>query len=111
MNDVPAAHWVVAVQGIAAIATTEVEMGLSDDDVRSHVVGMFVQCGLSSREDMLAIAEEIRRAPQPLDESAEARERRSHIEDMLGVTPPEVQLAAQLRAREIVLELADRFPG
>lgn len=99
--------WTVAVQGIAAIAYTEVEMGLPDDEVRSHIVGMFQQLGLSTREDMLAIAEEIRRGPQPLDEPADERERRRPIEEMLGVTSPEAQLTAQLHARALVLELAE----
>lgn len=98
-----------AIEGIAAIAYTDVEMGKTDDEVRSHVVGMFQLMGLSTQDDMLAIAEAIRCLPQPLDESAEKRERRRPIEEMLGLPSPEAQLTAQLHARNLVLDLADRF--
>ena len=53
-----------AAEAIAAIAQTDAEMGETDEAVRQHVIDLVRVVGLSSREDMLAIADEIKPAEQ-----------------------------------------------
>ena len=77
-----------AVEAIAAIAQTDAEMGGSDDAVRQLVMDLFERVGLSSRADMLAIADHI--VTGPLDPALSG--------------PGE-----GLHARDIVLDLAARL--
>ena len=53
-----------AAEAIAAIAQTDAEMGETDDTVRQHVMDLMRLVGLSSRDDLLAIADQIKPAQQ-----------------------------------------------
>lgn len=108
MTAQPPANDSHAFEGLAAIAVTAAEMGVSDGELVGAVGSMMLRLGMSTADDVREVVAAIGRLPQPLDEDAYERERRRPIELMLGVTPPEEQLAAALRAREVLETFANR---
>ena len=101
------------IEGLAAIANGLAEMGESDEEIRRHMRGHLARRQITTEAPAVlrAAAECITRMPQPLLESAEETERRRPIEEMLGLTSAEDQLAAMLRAREVLENLARDFEG
>ena len=102
----------VITEGLAAFADTFCEMGLSDDEVKAGIARQCLALHLHA-EDVPTLLREsteaLRRFPQPLVESAEETERGRPIREMLGVTSAEDQLAATLRARELLQRMADEI--
>jgi sulfur carrier protein ThiS len=97
-----------SIEGVAAFAVSLCEMGeATDEQVRETIADLLASLGIATREHALAVAQAIAALPQPEDQPAEERERRRHVEAMLGVTPPEQELAAMLRARDLVQQVAD----
>lgn len=90
------------------MAITAAEMGASDEELVNAVGGMMLRLGMGTADEVRAVAAAVARLPQPLDEGAYERERRRPIEEMLGVTSPEEQLSAALRAREVLERFAER---
>lgn len=99
----------LAFEGLAAIAITAAEMGATDEELVAAVGSMMLRLGMGTPDEVRAVAVAIGRLPQPLDEGAYERERRRPIEEMLGVTSPEDQLAASLRARAALEAFASRM--
>lgn len=97
----------IIIEGIAAAAVTLAEMGKSRPQFDEQITTLAASVGATAEQIRLA-ADEIARMPQPVDESAEERERGEPIRQMLGVMPVEEQLVAELRAREWLQALADR---
>lgn len=93
----------VAIDGIAAIATTRFEMGENAEQVEQSVLAHWEALG---RPDLQASADAIARQPQPLQESAEETARREPFRALLGVDSAEKQLVAALAARELLERLA-----
>lgn len=92
--------------GLAAYATTYFEMGDSVADVRMKLVAHWVSLGSPAgafRDAATAVGEQ----PQPVVESAETTERSRPVRELLGVTSAEAQLVASLRARELLVGLAE----
>jgi hypothetical protein len=87
-------------EGLAAMAVTLAEMGFSETDLVKVVGSSMANLGLTSPADVRDVAGAISQLPQPVDESADVRDRRQPINEMLGLTSPEDQLVAALRARE-----------
>lgn len=103
-------QWRDIINGAAAIATTAAEMGKTDQAVAADVLGLIEGVRVAPTADLLrAVSAAISSQPQPLDQSAEERERMRPIEQLLGVTSPEQQLSAALRAKAIVDDLAQRL--
>lgn len=70
-------------------------------------LGPYMQSlGFVKAQDVRDIAGAISRLPQPVDDPAERRESLRPIEEALGVTSPEQQLAAALAAREALMTFA-----
>lgn len=103
-------QWRPIVEGMAAFAVTFAEMGDTEDDARSKLVGyMQMRLRIDQRDAARILREAaaaIARFPQPPDESAERLEHGRPIREMLGVPEPSDELAASLRAREWVERLA-----
>lgn len=96
------------IAGVAAIALTYCEMGgASDEDVIATIRTYLDRLNRLTVTNVRHVADAIRAVPQPLDRSAEETARARPIEDMLGVTSAEDQLAAQLRAYDLALRTAD----
>lgn len=94
-------------EGIAAIATTAAEMGQTEDDARRQVLQ--VMRSLVGGDDpalLLEAADAVTRQPQPPSHPVHQMEQREQIERMLGVTSPTDQLAASLRGREWLRNMA-----
>lgn len=99
--------------GIAAETLTLCEMHqsaydatINDQDIISEAARQLRQFGMLTPDYALAAASAVNALPQPLDEPAEERARREPIEKMLGLTSPEDQLIAAIRAKELLEELA-----
>lgn len=101
----------VTLEGLASLAVTVAEMGGTPEDVMAKVGPCLLKFGLVTGDDVRAVAATIARLPQPLNESADVRERRDPIERMLGVTSPEDALVASLTAREALQSLAAAIDG
>lgn len=95
------------IEGVASIAITACQMGESDAKVESDTRSVMVVMDMDRRDDALLVAEAIRQFPQPKHQTTDERERRRPIEEMLRVLSPEDELGALLRARKIVLRIAD----
>ncbi|MDZ5662349.1 hypothetical protein SFC79_11290 [Nocardioides sp. S-58] len=94
-------------EGIAAIAISACQMGKPDHEVEQAVRHTAHAVGRATREDLARVAEAIRQFPQPDDLSSDERERRRPIDEMVGLASAEEELEALLRAREVVLRIAD----
>lgn len=97
---------VVIAEGLAAYATTYLEMGDAADVVRTKLVDQWERLGSPAgvfRAAVRAVSDQ----PQPVLESAEVADRNRVIRERLGVTSAETQLVASLRAREILVGLAE----
>lgn len=82
-------------------------MGATDEELVGAAGRMMLRLGMGTADDIRGVVAAIGRPPQPVDEDASERERRRPIEEMLGVTTPEAQLAAALRARGALEAFAD----
>lgn len=102
----------VITEGLAAFASSFCETGLTDDEVKAGIERQCLALHLDA-EDVLTLlreaAEALRHLPQPIYESAEDTERARPIRVMLGVTSAEDQLAATLRAGELLQQMADEI--
>lgn len=96
----------VIAEGLAAYATTYCEMSDADDVVRTKLLTHWERLG-SPTGAFRAAATAVTEQPQPVVESAETTERSRMIREHLGVTSAETQLAAALRARELLQDLAE----
>lgn len=94
-------------EGIASIALSGYLCQRDPTTIEATLRAYMATLSLDTRDDALLVADAIQHFPQPDDQPAEERERLRPIEDMVGLTPPEEQLAAQLRARELLLAIAD----
>jgi hypothetical protein len=94
-------------QGIAAIVTTQSEMGLTEDEVRRHVLGVMRDVGEDDPAILRDAAEEVTRQPMPPSNPLHQQEKREQVEKMLGLTSVSDQLAAALRAREWLQKWAE----
>lgn len=104
--DIPSEDQIVS-DGLAAIAITEFEIGKPRDEIESDLLAAWIQLG-SQPGAFRAASKAIASFPQPILESAEKSERMRPIREMLGVTSTEDQLLANLAARELLEELADK---
>jgi len=95
----------ITAEGLAAEATTWFEMGGAADVVRSKLVRRWEALG-SPGGAFGAAAEAVSAQPQPIVESVEESERARPMRALVGVTEPEKQLLAALRARELLEDLA-----
>ena len=101
----PADDHTAIVEGLAAIASTLAEMGTSDDEALAQLRAWIVRLNVNAatiRDAATAMSS----MPQPLEETAEQTERARPIREMLGVTSAAEELAAALRAREWLEQLA-----
>jgi hypothetical protein len=90
-------------EGLAAIAVTLFEMGKSSAEAEQDVVAWWVRVGAPSGA-FSAAAQEISRAPQPVDESPT----QAALRESLGGTTTFDQLNAALCGRELLESLAIR---
>ncbi len=111
MTSDPAAERTIILEGLAALAVGTAEMGGTDSEIALAVSNNMTRLGLGGAEDLRAVVRAIGRLPQPLDQSAEERERRRPIEEMLGLTSAEKQLEAALRARQALESFANELDG
>lgn len=95
-------------EALAALAQTYFEMGDEEAEVRSKLLAQWQQLGRPSGV-FAAAARSIKDLPQPVSEPAEKAERLQFFYDMLGVTTPAAALAAALRGREVLENLAAEF--
>lgn len=93
-------------EGLAAYAATYFEMGATADVVRTNLIAQWERLG-SPAGAFRAAAMAVSGQPQPVVESAETTERNRIIREHLDVTSAETQLAAALRARELLQDLAE----
>jgi hypothetical protein len=99
-------------QGIAAFANGVCEMGATDNEAKtaisSQLSQLFVEPG-DAPTLLREASDALRCFPQPPVESAEETERARPIREMLGVTSATDQLAATLRACELLRQMADEI--
>lgn len=91
------------------MAITLSEMGTGPDDARSQLLGWLQRYQLENPADVGVVrdaAAAVGTFPQPVDEPAYEIERSQHFRQLLGVPSAAEQLAAQLRAREWLEQLA-----
>jgi len=93
-------------EGLGAMAVTVAEMGGTPQQIAETVGRQMLRFELVTPDDVLDVAAAISLLPQPLNESAEHRERARPIEKLLGVPSPEQLLVATLAAREALEEFA-----
>lgn len=103
-------QWRPIVDGIAAFAVSLAQMGNTEEDARSKLVGyMRMRLRIDQGDAVWVLREAavaISRFPQPPDESAERLESGRQIRAMLGVPEPSEDLTASLTAREWLERLA-----
>ncbi len=100
MTNDPQFNRAKVLEGLAAMAVSLAEMGSSETELVKVVGSSMASLGLTSSADVRDVAGAISHLPEPVDESAEVRDRRRPIDEMLGLTSPEDQLVAALRARD-----------
>jgi hypothetical protein len=98
-----------ALEGLAATAVTVAEMGGSDVEIVQTVRAQMSALGMATVQVVREVIATVAQLPQPPDESADVRERRRPIEDMLGVASPEAQLASAMRARAVLEAFAEQL--
>ena len=97
---------------LAIVAISVAELAESDDEVQAEVANAMLRLRISDFEApsvLRAAAASISDLPQPLMETAEETERRRPVRQMLGLQSADEQLAAMLRARQLLEQMADRL--
>ena len=93
--------------GLAAVAVTISEMGLkSDEEARAEILSWMAALEAPSAKLALDAAAEVSRLPQPPSMSTTRAERYERGMKALGGVTPSDQLAAALRAREWLEQIA-----
>ncbi|MDQ2726421.1 MAG: hypothetical protein M3Y91_00795 [Actinomycetota bacterium] len=97
------------VDGVAALAVTLAEVGVSERDALRQLVVNLTQVGaldpLVVRDAVVAVGH----LPQPFEETPEETERRRLINDRFGVPPAEEHLLAALQGREWLERVAEEL--
>lgn len=91
---------------LAEVAVGMAEVGLSNYEIAKAIGYRLVRLGAFSSSNVRGIAAAISVLPQPVDQNSERREIRRQLEEPLGIPGPEQRLAAALRAREALTDLA-----
>jgi hypothetical protein len=91
-------------EGLAAFAVTYFEMGDGETSVREKILERWRDLGAQAGA-FHAAARSIGALPEPMIESAETTEQMRIVREALGVLSAEAQLAATVRARELLENL------
>ncbi len=95
------------VEGVAALAVTLAEVGVTERDALRQLVVNLTQLGaldpLLVRDAVIAVG----RLPQPEEETSEETERRRPTNERFGVPPAEENLLAAIQGREWLERVAE----
>jgi len=94
------------IEGVAALAVTLAEVGVSERDALRQLVVNLSQVGALDPQLVRDAVEAVGQLPQPVEETTEETERLRPINERFGVPPAEANLLAALQGREWLEKVA-----